>query len=96
MVRSTSADAGRGTQKTAHTAPTIPEMQFEAALAELQKIVVNMEEGHLPLEESIAAYQRGSALLRHCQRQLDEAERRIQILEENELRDFAPPTGDCR
>lgn len=64
-----------------------PDTPFEAALAELERIVQDMEGGQLSLEESIRAYRRGSELLRHCQQQLGEAERRIQIFEKGELRD---------
>jgi exodeoxyribonuclease VII small subunit len=59
----------------ASDAATIGELKFEAALAELEQIVQNMEGGRLPLEESLAAYRRGSELLRHCQQQLSDAER---------------------
>jgi exodeoxyribonuclease VII small subunit len=69
-------------------APTVsPDTKFETALAEIEQIVQDMESGRLPLEESILAYHRGSELLRHCQRQLGEAERRIRIVEKDELRD---------
>ena len=64
------------------------ELRFESALAELETIVQSMENGQLPLEESIAAYRRGSTLLKHCQHKLDDAEARIQILENGQLRDF--------
>jgi exodeoxyribonuclease VII small subunit len=73
--------------------PDLSEMKFEAALAELEQIVQNMEGGGLPLEKSIAAYRRGSELLRHCQQQLSDAERKIQILEEETLRDFDKNNG---
>ena len=67
-------------------APTVPpETQFETALSELEQIVQNMESGHFSLEESIAAYHRGSDLLRHCQKQLSDAERKIQVFEKGEL-----------
>jgi exodeoxyribonuclease VII small subunit len=68
----------------------IGELKFEAALAELEQIVQSMEGGRLPLEESLAAYRRGSELLKHCQQQLSDAERQIQILENGTLRDFEP------
>lgn len=60
---------------------------FEAALAELEGIVQNMESGALSLEESILAYRRGSELFRHCQKQLGEAEHKIRIFEDGELRE---------
>jgi exodeoxyribonuclease VII small subunit len=54
-----------------------------------------MEGGRLPLAESLAAYRRGSELLRHCQQQLADAEREIQILENGSLRDFEPGSGEA-
>lgn len=53
---------------------------FEAAMAELDVLVEKMEAGQLPLEESLAAYQRGTELLRFCERVLADAEQRIQVL----------------
>jgi exodeoxyribonuclease VII small subunit len=67
-----------------------PDLKFEAALAEIERIVQNMESGNLPLEESILAYHRGSELLKHCQKRLAEAERKIRIFENGELRDAGP------
>lgn len=79
-----------------HTpAPTANELKFETALAELEQIIQSMEGGRLPLEESIAAYRRGSELLKHCQQQLGDAERKIQILENGALRDFDTRLGDA-
>ena len=71
-------------------------LKFEAALAELEQIVQNMEGGRLPLEESLAAYRRGSQLLQHCQQQLGAAERQIQVHESGTLRDFAANGEDSR
>lgn len=70
-------------------------LKFEAAVAELEQIVQDMEGGRLPLEESLAAYRRGSELLEHCQQQLGDAERQIQILEKGALRAFTPDGGDA-
>jgi len=64
---------------------------FEAALAELESLVQGMEAGKLSLDDSLAAYQRGATLLKYCQNTLAAAERRIQVLEAGELREFAPP-----
>ena len=66
---------------------------YEAALTELEQIVQRMEGGQLPLEESIAAYRRGSELLKHCQQQLADAERQIEVLEDGALRDFDAASG---
>ena len=61
---------------------------FEAALAELESIVQGMETGKLSLEESLAAYQRGTVLLKHCQGALTAAEQKIQVLEAGQLQDL--------
>ena len=53
---------------------------FEAAMAELDGLVEKMEAGQLPLEESLTAYQRGTDLLKFCEKVLRDAEQRIQIL----------------
>lgn len=63
---------------------------FEASLAELEAIVRDMEAGQLPLDESLAAYERGAALLKHCQEVLGAAEQKLKILENGGLREFEP------
>ena len=55
---------------------------FEAAIAELETIVKKLEEGDLPLETSLQLYERGVHLSRFCHARLEEAERRIEILNE--------------
>lgn len=62
---------------------------FEAALSELEHLIAAMESGELPLEESLAHYQRGIALLRQCRNTLEAAEQRIQVLEGEQLQDLA-------
>jgi exodeoxyribonuclease VII small subunit len=60
---------------------------FEAAIAELDTIVKKLEEGDLALEKSLELYERGVQLSRFCHARLEEAERRIEILNERgELR----------
>ena len=75
-------------------ATPVAELKFEAALAELEAIVRRMEDGQLPLEESITAYRRGSESRTHCQQLLSSAEQRIQVLENGVLRDFDPKQGE--
>ncbi|MEX2165305.1 MAG: exodeoxyribonuclease VII small subunit [Sulfuricaulis sp.] len=53
---------------------------FEAALAELEKIVEKMESGEQTLEESLKSFQRGIELTRTCQQGLREAEQRVEKL----------------
>lgn len=67
-----------------------PDLTFEQALEELEALVTHMEEGKLPLEASLAAYQRGAELIRFCESRLTDAQARIAILEGGELRDFEP------
>lgn len=95
MARSNPADKRDNAAPTPAT-PSLGELKFEAALAELEQLVQRMEDGNLPLEESIAAYRRGSELLAHCQHQLSDAESKIQILENGVLRDFDASTGGAR
>ncbi|RPJ53877.1 MAG: exodeoxyribonuclease VII small subunit [Acidobacteria bacterium] len=70
--------------------PTIKD--FEAAIGELENIVKKLEEGDLPLEKSLELYERGVQLSRYCHRQLEEAERRIEILDERGELKPAPQT----
>ena len=55
---------------------------FETAIAELETIVKKLEEGDLPLETSLQLYERGVHLSRFCHARLEEAEHRIEILNE--------------
>ena len=55
---------------------------FETAIAELERIVKQLEDGDLPLESSLQLYERGVQLSRYCHGRLEEAERRIEILNE--------------
>jgi exodeoxyribonuclease VII small subunit len=49
-----------------------------------------MEDGRLPLEESLAAYQRGAELIKFCESRLTDAQARIAVLEGDQLRDLPP------
>jgi exodeoxyribonuclease VII small subunit len=60
----------------------VKDLPFDQALAELQAVVSKLETGGLPLEESIALYERGVALHDHCARLLGDAELRVQRLVE--------------
>ena len=53
-------------------------LPFEKALAELEEIVRRLERGDVPLEDSIAIYERGEALKKHCEKLLAAAENRIE------------------
>jgi len=53
---------------------------FEASLENLESIVDQLEEGDLPLEAALAAFEQGVALTRRCAERLEAAERRIEVL----------------
>ena len=56
------------------------EKTFETSLAELEQIVTKLEDGDLPLEESLTLFEKGIKLSRECRERLAKAERRIEIL----------------
>ena len=58
--------------------PDIAAMSFEQALAELEKIVSELESGQAPLERSIEVYERGAALKAHCEKKLEAARLRVE------------------
>jgi exodeoxyribonuclease VII small subunit len=58
----------------------VEELRFSEALAELEAIVAGLEGGELDLEEGLALYERGVALLRASQAKLAEAEQRVTML----------------
>ncbi len=78
----------------------IASMTFDRALEELRSVVGRLEEGGLPLEESIALYERGAALHEHCGTLLDAAELRVQRLVDGagggapRVMDLRPEDGD--
>jgi exodeoxyribonuclease VII small subunit len=78
----------------------IASMTFDKALDELRAVVGRLEDGGLPLEESIALYERGAALHEHCGKLLDSAELRVQRLVDGagggapRVMDLRPDDGD--
>ncbi len=56
------------------------EKSFEASLAELEGIVEQLEAGDLPLERSLELFEQGVKLSRECQKRLDTAERKVEVL----------------
>jgi exodeoxyribonuclease VII small subunit len=59
---------------------TMPKERFEDALNKLEKIVSKLEEGDIPLEESLKLFEEGIRLSRFCNQKLDEAEKKVEIL----------------
>ncbi len=58
----------------------MPKERFEDALNKLEKIVSKLEEGDIPLEDSLKLFEEGMRLSRFCTQKLDEAEKKVEIL----------------
>ncbi len=68
---------------------------FEDSLAELEQLVEQMEQGEISLEESLKSFERGVTLTRTCQKALQEAEQKVQILiEKNGQQNLEPFTDE--
>jgi exodeoxyribonuclease VII small subunit len=75
-------------------APNEAAPDFELAMRDLEELVERLEQGDLPLEESLAAFERGVMLTRTCQTALKEAEQKVEILlkkaGETAVEEFSP------
>ncbi len=69
-------------------------IDFEKALRELETLVESMEQGDLSLEDSLKAFERGVELTRTCQKSLDEAEQKVELLTGKEGTGDPPPLAD--
>ncbi len=67
---------------------------FEDAIAELEQLVADMEAGELPLEASLAAYKRGSELVKYCAAQLERVEKQVKVLQGELLKPFEDDEGE--
>jgi exodeoxyribonuclease VII small subunit len=77
--------------------PDVATMPFEAALAELEEIVDQLEKGAVALDESITLYERGEALKRRCDQLLKNAEMRIEkitLSADGAVKGVVPLDGD--
>jgi exodeoxyribonuclease VII small subunit len=73
------------------SSPTdLAQLSLESALAELDRLVKQIESGESSLEDSLAAYQRGAHLVLHCRQVLESVEQKVQMLEGDLLRPFDP------
>ena len=59
------------------TAIPVAEMTFEQAMADLEQVVTQLERGDVALEDSIALYERGAELKKHCEGKLKQAEEKV-------------------
>ncbi len=64
------------------------EKNFETSLKELEKIVETLENGSMPLEDALKAFEKGVGLARHCSSLLDQAEKRVKILNSSGSEEF--------
>ena len=62
----------------ANNTTEVKDLSFEQAVAELENIVARLERGDVALDQSIAIYERGEALKKHCEKLLSAAESRIE------------------
>ena len=67
-------------RKPAATPDASPVADFEQSMQALSYLIARMESGEVSLEESLAAYERGVGLYRHCQTALEQAELRVRLL----------------
>jgi exodeoxyribonuclease VII small subunit len=67
----------------------IRELSYEDAMAELETIVTSLEAGNQKLEESMALFERGQLLMKHCAELLEAAELKVRQLSGDELTPFA-------
>jgi exodeoxyribonuclease VII small subunit len=56
------------------------ELKFEAAVADLEQIVEQLESGDLSLEDSLAAFEKGVGLVRYCNQKLSDVEKKVELL----------------
>jgi len=87
-ARGAGPGTGSAASRTGAAAPGQEELSFERAMERLEAIVGRLESGDVPLETAIELYQEGMALSRLCGRKLEEAERRIEMLLEDERGEF--------
>lgn len=61
---------------------------FEAALAKLEKLLTQLEDGDLSLDEAIKAFESGTVLAKTCEKRLAEARKKIEVLLGDQVKDF--------
>lgn len=71
--------------RSSSTSPKEP-ANYEQALAELDRLVAQMEGGQLPLDQLLDGYRRGAELLAYCRKRLQAVEEQVKVLEDGELK----------
>ena len=72
-------------------APAKEPATYEQALAELDRLVAQMEAGQMPLEQLLEGYRRGAELLDFCRSRLQGVEEQVRLLEDGQLKSWSPP-----
>ncbi|MBX9835451.1 MAG: exodeoxyribonuclease VII small subunit [Burkholderiaceae bacterium] len=66
-----------------------PSVSYEAALEELEQLIVRIESGEMPLDEMLIAYQRSEVLVAFCRQRLDTVQSQIKVLDDGALKPFS-------
>jgi len=74
----------------------ITRLSFEQAIKQLNDIVGQIEQGKIPLQDSLQQYEKGMALIKHCRRILQKAEKRIEKITEEDSESGGQNTDDRR
>ncbi len=90
-AKATAKMTSKTTQKTNQKAPA----DFESAMRELEQLIAGMENGDLPLEASLQAYQRGAFLVKYCQSQLHQVQEQVKIVEADMVRPLDLNEGEA-
>jgi len=72
------------------TEPMAEPISYEHALAELERLVQTMESGQMPLDTLLDSYRRSAKLLAFCRIRLQAVEAQVKVLEDGQLKDWAP------
>jgi exodeoxyribonuclease VII small subunit len=68
---------------------------YEEALAELERLVQRMEDGHMPLDQMLDGYRRGAELLELCRSRLAAVEEQVKVLEDGQLKAWSPAGSEA-
>ena len=71
---------------TTNAAPDALPESYEEALAELERLVAELESGQLPLDRLLQSYQRGASLLNYCRGRLEAVEQQVKLVEDGQFK----------
>ena len=75
--------------KSAQASVPAEPAHYEAALQELERLVISMESAQLPLDQLLDSYKRGAHLLSYCRARLEAVEQQVQVLEAGQLKPWS-------